>query len=161
MAATTCSPACIIWSMQTGAPGQATRGGGAVVETRPPPLLPGRPARPLTSRPHSSLCPSARHTHTQKPAQTSGNQELGCSWEKQGLPFQSQRSSGLLGRPPHQQTRETPSLPMSTVRASPGRREISRPEAFIAQKSAQGRNSTAQAWASQDNLVTLGSRAQC
>lgn len=39
-------------------------------------------------------------THTQKPAQTSGNQEAGFSWEKQGLPFQSQRSSGLLGRPP-------------------------------------------------------------
>ena len=39
-------------------------------------------------------------THTQKPAQTSGNQELGFSWEKRGLPFQSQRCSGLLGRPP-------------------------------------------------------------
>lgn len=64
MAATTCSPACVRWSVQTGAPGRATRGGKAVVETRPPPLLP-RAARPAPHKqaPFLSLSLCMSHTH--------------------------------------------------------------------------------------------------
>lgn len=161
MTATTCSPACVSWSVQMGALVRATHGAGQAWTRSPPLCSPGRPVRPLTSRLPSSLCPSACHTHTQKPSQTSGGQMAGFSWEKRGLSFQSQRGSSLLGRPPPPADTGNPTLPTSTVRASPLQLEISHPEAFTPQKSAQGRKSTSRAWASQDNLVPLGSWGQC
>lgn len=80
-------------------PGTGHSWGRTGVDTKAPTLLP-RAARPAPHKQTPSLCPSACHTHTRKPSQTSGDQMAGFSWEKRGLSFQSQRGSSLLGRPP-------------------------------------------------------------
>ena len=131
------------------------------MDTKPPPSLP-RAARPAPHKqtPFLSLSLCVSHTHG-SPLRLQVTRRRASPGRREVCLSRARGAAACWGGPRHQQTRETPSLPPSTVRASPRRLEISHPEAFTPQKSAQGRKSTSQAWASQDILVPLCSWGQC
>lgn len=99
MTATTCSPACVSRSVQ-----RVPRDRPLMTQDRcghEAPTFAPQGSPPSPSQADSlPLSVPLRVTHTRKPSQTSGDQATGFSWETRGLPFQSQRGSGLLGRPP-------------------------------------------------------------
>ena len=160
MTATTCSPACVSRSVQ-----RVPRDRPLMTQDRcghEAPTFAPQGSPPSPSQADSlPLSVPLRVTHTRKPSQTSGDQVTGSPGRREVCLSRARGAAACWGGPRHQQTRETPSLPPSTVRASPRRLEISHPEAFTPQKSAQGRKSTSQAWASQDILVPLCSWGQC